>query len=199
MSNAVFPSLPGLKWGTTKTPIWKTLIQESVSQRELRASFVSYPVYQLSLSYEVLRAATAYQELQSLIGFFNARRGAWDDFLYLDPDDNSVTDFQFGTGDGSTKIFQIARSYGGFVEPVQNLNGAPIIKVGGTLKATPADYSVSSTGQVTFLTAPGAGAAVTWSGSYYWRVRFLQDSCDFSVFLKDLWEAKKVELRTVKL
>ena len=79
MSNAVFPVLPGLSWGRTLTPVWKTDVKESVSGMEFRWSAMAYPRYRVGLKYEVLRADSAAAELQVLVGFFNARRGAWDD------------------------------------------------------------------------------------------------------------------------
>jgi uncharacterized protein (TIGR02217 family) len=199
MSNAVFPDLPGLKWSTTKTPLWKTRVQQSVSGKELRTALMSFPLWRYSLAYEVLRAEAAYQELQTLIGFFNARRGSWDDFLYRDPDDNAVTAQQFGVGDGATKDFQLTRPFGGFVEPVQNVNGTPSIYKGGLLQATPVDYSLSATGLVSFVAAPANGVALSWTGGYYQRCRFEQDTAEFTQFLKDLWEARRIEFRTVKL
>ena len=33
--------------------------------------------------------------------------------------------------------------------------------------------ATSSTGMVTFVTAPAAAAALTWTGAFYWRCRFL--------------------------
>lgn len=197
MSDVVFPSLPGLSWGITKTPMWKTVTHESVSGMELRAALMTYPRYRISMRYEVLRAGGGFAELQELIGFFNARRGSWDDFLWLDPDDNTVVGANFGTGDGSTKTFAMSRSFGGFVEPVQAFVAAPQIYVNGVLKASPADYSISN-GRVTFVTAPPAGAALTWSGQFYKRVRFVNDETEFEQFLQDLWAAKKIELITVK-
>jgi hypothetical protein len=38
-----------------------------------------------------------------------------------------------------------------------------------------------------------AGSALTWTGSYYYRCRFLQDTLEFNEFMNSLWEAKKVE------
>lgn len=199
MSNAVFPDLPGLKWSTSKAPIWKTRVQESVSGKELRTALMSFPRWRYSLAYEVLRAETVYQELQTLVGFFNARRGSWDSFLYLDPDDNAVAAQQFGVGDGATKDFQLTRPFGGFVEPVQNVNGAPAITKGGVLQATPGDYSLSATGLVSFVAAPAIGVPLAWTGSYYVRCRFERDTEEFTQFLKDLWEARRIEFRTEKL
>lgn len=198
MSDAVFPILPGLKWGIKRAPIWKTLMQESVSGKELSVSLMSYPLRRYSLSYEFLRAG-AEAELQQLEGFFNARRGRHDTFLYSDPDDSTVVDQSFGSGNGSQTVFFLARTRGGYAEPVQALNGVPVIKVAGVTKATPADYTISATGMVTFAVAPAVAADLTWSGSYYWRCRFLRDETEFDQFLQDLWSLQRIEFRTVKL
>jgi uncharacterized protein (TIGR02217 family) len=199
MSNEVYPALPGLGIKVGKAPIWKTEVQQSVSGKELRGSFMAYPNYRLSLEYEVLRETGSFTELQTLMGFFNKRRGAFDDFLFTDPDDNAATDYQFGTGDGSTVAFQLMKSYGGFVEPVQNVNVLTNIKKAGVTQTSPTNYSISSAGLVTFTTAPALGAALTWTGTYYWRVRFADDENDFEQFMRKLWLLKKVELRSVKL
>lgn len=196
MSNAIFPTFPGIKWGTSKTPVWKTVTHESVSGMELRTSLMSYPRYRISLSYEVLQAGSV-GDFQALIGFFNARRGAWDDFLWLDPADHAAVSEGFGTGDGATKVFTLSRAFGGFREPVQDFVAAPALFVDGVLQVVPADYTISA-GRVTFVTAPGASAALTWTGQFYKRVRFARDETEFEEFLADLWAAKKIELITVK-
>lgn len=194
MSNAVFPSLPGLTWNVVKSPQWKTKPQQAVSGREVRVAFRSMPLYRFAMGYEVLREEAASAELQTLIGFFNARQGSYDSFLYIDPSDSAVASQAFGTGNGSTAAFQLVRSYGGHSEPVMNLNGAPAISVAGVLKATPADYSINSLGMVTFVVPPAAAAALTWTGSYYHRCRFMADAIDFDNFLYQLWQLKKLEL-----
>ena len=193
MSNAVFPTLPGLGWSVGKKPMCKTAVQRTVSGKEFRASFMSYPLWEFSLNYEVLRAAAAYAELQSLVGFFNARQGAFDSFLYTDPNDNSVTDYQFGTGDGATVAFQLTRAFGGFIAPVMNVNALTAIKKGGGAQSSPADYSINSAGLVTFTSAPAGAAPLTWTGSFYFRVRFLQDAAEFEEFMRNLWQLKKLE------
>lgn len=197
MSDAVYPDLPGLKPEIKRTPMWKTLRQESVSGKLLTVALMTYPTRKYTLAYEVLRAG-AEQELQTLEGFFNARRGSFDTFLFNDPDDRAVTDQTFGTGNGTTTAFPLSRTRGGFSEPVQSVNGAPVIKVNGVVKATPADYTISTLGVVNFVVAPAAGAALTWTGSYYWRCRFLLDMLDLDKFLQDLWKANRVEIRVEK-
>lgn len=197
MSNAVFPVLPGLSWGRTLTPVWKTDVKESVSGMEFRWSAMAYPRYRVGLKYEVLRADSAAAELQALVGFFNARRGAWDDFLWLDEADYVAADEAIGTGNGTNKAFPVFRRRGGFAEPVLNFVAPPVVKVGGVVKVLGTDYTLAG-GIVTFASAPANGAAVAWSGQFYKRVRFERDETEFEEFLRDLWSARRVDLITVK-
>lgn len=199
MSNAIFPALPGLAWDVVKTPRWNTKVQASVGGKETRARFFSAPLWRWQLSYEVLRQASAFQELQTLVGFFNQRQGRFDSFLYSDPTDNSVTAEQFGTGNGSQKTFQLIRNWGGFIENVVNVNVFATCFVNGVAVTYGTDYTVdNSTGLLTFVVAPAAGAVLTWTGTYYWRVRFDQDTADFQNFLYQLWTLKQLVLVSVK-
>jgi uncharacterized protein (TIGR02217 family) len=200
MSNAVLPMLPGLLFPVTKSPMWSTKIQPSVSGKETRLAYWSYPRWKYSIGYDFLRSSVL-GELQTLAGFYNARQGAYDSFLFLDPDDNAVTAQGFGFGDGATTTFQLARTYGGYVEPVLavNVTPTPQIFINGTQKTGGTDYTLNvSTGVVTFTTAPGASVALTWTGSYYWRCRFLDDSIDLNKFMRDLWELKTLNFQSLK-
>ncbi len=198
MSDAIFPSMPGIKWGSTKTPIWSTKVQKTASGRELRAAYYSYPVWKFSLSYEVLRA-NALAELQTMVGFFNARQGSFDSFLYEDPEDSAVVNQGFGAVIAGQTKYQLVRAIGGNTEPITAPKGTPAISVGGVTKTAGTDYTVNnSTGVVTFLTPITAGQQLTWTGGFYFRVRFLQDSVDFERFLHQLWSLKKIEFQTDK-
>jgi len=194
MSQAVYPVLPGLTYGVIKSPTFSTRVQTAVSGKELRAAFWATPIWYYTLVYEFLRNTAAFNELQTLLGFFNARQGKFDSFLLSDPDDNAVTAQLFGTGDGATTAFQLARSYGGFLEPVKDLNGTAAIYNAGVLQVVTTNYTISATGLVTFVTAPASGHALTWTGSYYWRCRFDLDSVDFNKFMATFWEVKQVNL-----
>lgn len=202
MSDAIYPDLPGIDVRVRKTPIFNTLLQETVSGREAAASFMAYPKWKFSIRYNVLRSAPEFSELQTLMDFFLARRGRFDSFLFTDPDDSSVADEPFGTGDGATASFQLIRKIkaGGFAEPILNLNGAPIIKVAGATKTAGLHYNISASGLVTFTVGniPSAGQALTWSGAYFFRVRFLYDEMDFEKFLHQLHEARRVEFRSFR-
>lgn len=198
MSNAVFPSLPGLTWNVVRRPRWSTVTKKSVSGREFRAAQYSYPLWEYRLAYEVLRGRSALPEMQQLAAFFNARQGSYDTFLYADPDDSAVTLQTFGSGDGTTTKFQLVRAFGGYTEPVFDLNGAPQIYKAGVLQTSGTHYTIDSVGVLTWVTAPTAGQALTWTGSFYWRCRFMQDAADFNQFMRQLWELKSLEFTTVK-
>lgn len=195
MSNATFPTLLGLSYPVEKTPMWSTKIQTSVSGKETRLGFWSYPRWQYSIGFDVLRS-DSHAELQTLIGFFNARMGSYDDWLFLDPDDYIATDQVFATGDGTTTAFQLARTWGGWTEPVRAVLSMASVKVNGTPTGA---YTVNtSTGVITFSSAPASGATLSWSGQFYWRCRFLDDQITASKFMKDLWETQTLKFQSLK-
>jgi uncharacterized protein (TIGR02217 family) len=190
MSNAVFPTLAGLTWDIKKVPEFSTKIQRSVNLSELRASFASQPVYTFSLAYDLLRDDATNNELKQLAGFFIARQGSFDSFLFTDPDDSTVAAQLFGTGDGATANFPLIRSYGAGNEPVSNVNAITSITVSNTPTS---NYTLGSTGIITFNSPPSANAPLAWSGTFYYRCRFKEDTQEYVQFMRKLWEAQTVE------
>lgn len=188
MSSAVFPgtiaAMPGLAWSVGKVPEFNSKTQISVGNSELRASFTQYPRWRWTLRYTWLLGGSASAAFETLAAFFLSRRGSYDSFLYTDPTDSSVTDQSFGTGTGSQTAFQLYRGLGGFLEPVYNVNAITNVKVNGT----PTALYTQSGGVITFNSAPANGAALTWTGTYYWRVRFLEDIANFAEFANNFWE-----------
>ncbi len=175
-------------------PRFNTKVQVSVNLTELRASLAGTPVYDFKLSYDVMRNGVfngvTYDELKSLMGFYESCRGSWDSFLYEHPDDHAVTGQEFGTGDGSTTDFMLKRSWGGFTERVANANVVSQITVANTPTS---NYTLSSQGVVTFTAAPAANASLAWTGTYYYRCRFTSDAVDFNQLMHNLWNARTVE------
>ena len=194
MSNVVFPVLPGLMWNVVKKPIWSTAVHQTASGKETRLAYWTYPRWEFDLAYEFLRDDSN-NELKTLAGFFLQRQGAYDSFLYTDPYDNTVNGQALATGDGYLKSFQLCRTFGGFVEPMQNINGTPTIQVNGV---TTSAWVMNPTGMVTFTTAPLAGAVITANFSYYFRCRFLDDVAEFTNFMYQLWKLKKLSFVSVK-
>lgn len=205
MSAYVYPStLRGLTFGNIRTPMFKTNAQEAITGKESRQSLSIYPQFRFNLQYEWLDDIASTSDLKTLVGFFGYHRGAYDSFLYTDPTYNSVTAQLFGTGNGTTTAFQLIATYGnsalpGTTEIVQNLNGAPSIYDNGSLRSTPTHYSIGPTGIVTFVSPPVSGHLLTWTGSFYYRCRFMDDDMDFEQFMYRFWAAKKVSFKSIKL
>ena len=199
MSNAVLTSMKGLKWDVKMRPLFRTNIESAVSGKETRFAYMAYPLWQIDLAYEVLREATAYQELQYLVGHFNKHYGAFDTWLWTNPLDYTVTDYQFGTRNGTSTQFQLLSEIGGFAQPVQSVNVLTNVKSNGTPITDPADYTINSTGLITLAVPGTAGHVLTWTGTFYYRVRFVDDMLDFNNFMKNLWDLRKMSLQSVKL
>lgn len=196
MSNAVFPTLPGLAFNIVRSPVWSTQVSDSASGRQFTLSKRLYPLWHFKLPFEVLRAAGGFTEWQTLVGFINARRGRYDDFLYLDPRDCQATAQQFGTGNATTVTFQLVRALGGFAEPVGAVNtGTVTVFVNGTPTSVTYDANLSI---VTFATPPALGAVLTWTGQFYFRCRFMQDEISLEQFMQDMYTAKSVEFKTFR-
>lgn len=195
MSTATFPALAGLGWSMGRKPMWRTLVQEAVSGKDAAAGLMMYPLWEWTLSHELLRADSVNLEFQTLVGFVNQCHGMLVPFYYTDRHDYIVTNQSFGTGDGSTVAFQLVRTFGGFTEPVKSVNAITNIKINGSVTTA---YTLGSTGIVTFTTAPANAAALTWTGTYYWLCRFLQDDPDFEEFMQNFLTQKEIKFRTVK-
>jgi hypothetical protein len=200
--NIVFNPTPyGFKLPNKGPDYDGVLIHTPISKiGEIRASTVLYPLWDIEFELEWARGseslpATTYNYL---LGFFMNCGGQLSDFLYLDPGDNLANNQFIGIGDGTTTQFQIIRAIGTGPDIVQNLNGAPDLFDNSTLIST-SDYTISTTGIVVFGSAPAVGHVITWSGSYYYRVRFADPSLKFSQFAQNIWKSKSVALRSVIL
>jgi len=195
MSNAVYPVLPGLMWPVKRTPLWRTTTKTTTSGRAWRRAHMRYPRYRIGLQYEFLRGAAALAEFQTLFGFFNARGGGADSFLFLDADDSTAVGQAFGVGNGTATQWQLIRALGGFAEPVYDLAAAPQLFANGALLT--GGYTVSA-GLVTFTAPPAAGVVLTWTGSYYWRCVFEADELAFEQFARRFWKTGEVRLLSDK-
>lgn len=129
--------------------------------------------FEVELKNRPLSEIVAFETL--LVG----RRGAARTFLVQHPLYKTLTDDNFGTGDGTTASFQIHQLINDSVNPyyrnwytISNL----VVKVAGVTKTLTTHYTVTD-GLVTFtgLNIPSAAQAITASGDTYARVRFAED------------------------
>jgi uncharacterized protein (TIGR02217 family) len=210
MSIPVFPllasgiqriGLPYKKW-----PEWNTAINKAVNFREVRIPQVAFPKWHFSLNYAWAtgRIDDITSSISNLIGFYTAMQGSAGVFAWNDLLDNTVTAFQFGTGDGTSKSFQLIRPLGPTVagiqpiDIVQLVNGTPSIFKAGTLQTLGTAYSISSLGVVTFVTAPTSGQALTWTGNFYFALRFSSDQLDsLEMFAPSVWQDQTFDMESV--
>lgn len=195
---AIFPILPGQTFPVTKSPIWSTKSATASSGRKRKRMMWSYPKWQFKITHDFLRDTASFPELQRLYAFFNIHAGMYGQFSFYDPNDNTVTDQPFGTGDGVTTAFQLTRTLGAgaitFVEPVQSVVAGATAKIAGT----PTTAFTISGGIITFTTAPATGAALTWSGQFMFLVEFEQDQFDADQMMQTLWSQSGLTLLSVK-
>jgi hypothetical protein len=180
-------------WGRTKIPRSNTAAQVTAAfQGSFYESLTQYPVWDFTMTVPYLsgRMDDPTSGISQLMGLYFSCNGRAGTFLFNDPFDNTVTAANFGTGDGSSQTFQLVRPMGtGGNDIVQNLNGAPSLYNNGTLLTS--GYSIDSKGVVTFDSAPADGHALTWTGSFYFRLRFKEDTLqELKEFFNEAWTAQ---------
>lgn len=198
MTVPTFPVLAGLSYPVKRTPVFDTETEDALSGARTRYPNRTLPLYRYMLEFEVLREAAAYLEWQTMLGFYNSVLGDCYLFRFNDVSDNTATAESFGSGDGTSTVFQLTRAGSfGFAEPVYAPVAVTQVKVAGVVVNTPGDYSVDlTTGLVTFAVAPAGSAALTWTGTYDWYCRFDKGNVDFSKFMNGLWELKGLSFTT---
>jgi len=200
----LLPVLPSLSFPVVRTMKFSTDLQRAISGKTTRIALMRWPRVAWTQTYTLLRddASVTLSELKLLLGFFNSLKGRFGTFIYTDPLFNTVANMAFGTGDGSTKAFQLIATYqansssAGTPEIIQNLNGTPVIKDNGSTVSSSL-YSINTEGLVTFTTAPANTHALTWSGSFYYQCTFDDDDQDFSEFMNNWWELKTLKFTSV--
>ncbi len=74
-SYPAFPTLNGQGWSVHYRPSFTTGLAEHVSGRQSRAAKMSTPVYEIELSFDILRMESPYTDLQTIAGFFDEMAG----------------------------------------------------------------------------------------------------------------------------
>ena len=72
---AIFPTLLGQGWSRKVTPQFATQELERASGKSARRMHMRWPLYELELTYDFLRGDAIKQELQKIMGFFEAMQG----------------------------------------------------------------------------------------------------------------------------
>jgi uncharacterized protein (TIGR02217 family) len=197
-SFTTFPSLSVLGWSTHIKPKFATLIAEHISGRETRTQRWANPYFNIELTYEVLRSAAAFAELQSIVGFFETMSGADEPFWIAPPGLTAVTGQTIGTGDGSTTAFPLVASVGVYTGPVYGTPGVSAVYLDGVAQASGWSVSSSYAPVINFSSAPAADVAVTADFSVLWLCRFADDVQDLEEFMAQLYQLRTLRLVTVR-
>lgn len=149
-------------------------------------------------------------DLQALIAFFRARRGAAKGFRFRDPLDHSSAgmtgvptplDQLLGTGNGVRTAFPLIKTYGEGEEAERRRITRPeaaSVSVAVAGVPLPSGWSLGELGTINLATAPVEGAAVTAGFRFDVPVRFAEDSLSVDTGLWLAGDAGSVPLVEIR-
>jgi uncharacterized protein (TIGR02217 family) len=153
-------------------------------------------------------------DVELLIAFFEARRGSLYGFRWKDWADFrscrasaeiAFTDQVIGVGDGTTRGFQIAKTYSPgeqpYTRPIRKpVLGTVLVGVAGQKAVEGIEWTLDQTsGLVTFAEAPGPGAVVSAGFEFDVPVRFDTDRIQTSVASFKAGEVPNVPVIEVRI
>lgn len=194
--------------GARGGPERRTQIVELASGAEERNASWANSRRRYDVAYGIRRA----DDLAAVVAFFEARNGRlhgfrfkdWADFKSCLPSQSpGPTNQPIGTGNGSMIEFQLAKRYTSGTQSwtraiTKPVAGTVTIALNGTAQAS--GWSVSTTtGLITFTTAPAAGVAITAGFEFDVPVRFDTDVLDVTLDLERLGSITSIPLIELRL
>ena len=188
-------------------PERRTQIVELASGDEERNASWANSRRRYDVAYGIRRA----DDLAAVVAFFEARNGRLHGFRFKDWGDHksclpsgtpAPTDQAIGTGDGATTAFQLVKRYSSGAQSwtraiTKPVAGTVTIALNGTPQ--PSGWSVATTtGLVTFATAPGVGVAITAGFTFDVPVRFDSDALDVTHDLDRLGSITSIPLLEIR-
>lgn len=160
MANYFFPLDPGkVSWKTQYGQAWDVAEVKSASGRRRALVSQLYPERRISINFP----AISKQEVDDLIGFYEARKGSWQPFFYKD-----YTDYRLERQTlvkGSDGLYQCVIGHGGSLSPAEYVDNVKVYANG--VELSPGAFSVAG-GKIS-TTAQGT---ITASYDYYYKVIF---------------------------
>ena len=171
----------GFQYSSGAGPGFQTIVQTTGSGHEVRIQRQSQALHRLAL----VKQLQTPEEAKALKSFAMERRGSLHSFKVRDFSDYSSAangeatptnlDQIIGTGDGTRTTFQIVKRYG-YLGPNEYTRTIHLIETGSVVVAIDAvpttSFTVSSTGQIVFSSAPADGAIITAGFRFFVPVRF---------------------------
>lgn len=173
---------PGISYGSSGGPGYRSSIIALDSGQEQRVSYWEQPRRTYNAAYNIKSKA----DLAALLEFYTALDGVATGFRYKDWLDFTTasnhqsspanTDVTLGTGDASTTAFQLKKVYtAGTATKTRNIrkpvSGTVVVALDGAAQTS--GWTVdTTTGIITFTSAPGSGVEVTAGCEFDVPVRF---------------------------
>ncbi len=165
-------------------PAFRTAIVTTASGREQRNAEWS----DARLSFDAGPGVRSEADLQALLAFFRARRGAAVGFRLQDPFDHSsggmtdapaAMDQLLGEGDGARTDFPLVKHYGGQTRRITRpVPGTVLVSVDG--ESIESGWALAAKGVIEFAAPPAAGAMVRAGYRFDVPVRFAEDRLSLS-------------------
>jgi len=193
--------------GARGGPERRTQVVELASGDEERNASWANSRRRYDVAYGIRRA----DDLAAVVAFFEARNGRLHGFRFKDWGDHksclpsgtpSPLDQPLGTGDGVRTAFQLAKRYASGPQSwtrtiTKPVNGSVRVALGGTEQLS--GWSVdTTTGLVTFGSAPAAGVPVTAGFEFDTPVRFDTDTLDVTLDLERLGSIASIPLLEIR-
>lgn len=199
----------GIERGSGFGPSFRNIIQEAISGNEQRFAQWTKCRGVGDLSYGLRDSADPLGDFAAILALWRAHFGSLLPFRFRDWSDYIATDEIFGTGDGTTTSFQLSKTYDPslillgtpgslfYVRDITLLDGDPTIEIDGVEKTVTTDYTISSSGLVTFTSAPADTKQLTWSGQFDVPVRFDIDQLPVILNESDLASIQSISIKEV--
>jgi uncharacterized protein (TIGR02217 family) len=193
--------------GARGGPERRTQVVELASGDEERNASWANSRRRYDVAYGIRRA----DDLAAVVAFFEARNGRlygfrfkdWADYKSCLPSQAiTPTDQQIGTGTGALKTFQLSKRYTSGVQTWTRTIAKPVNAtvrlVLGTVEQMSGWTLDTTTGVVTFTTAPGSGVIIRAGFEFDVPVRFDSDSLDVTLDVERLGSITAIPLVEIR-
>ena len=193
--------------GARGGPERRTQIVELASGDEERNASWANSRRRYDVAYGIRRA----DDLAAVVAFFEARNGRLHGFRYKDWADyksalpsqaNTATDQQIGTGTGSTQTFQLTKRYTSGAQTWVRTITKPVagtVRVALGMVEQMSGWTVdTTTGLITFTTAPAGGVIVRAGFEFDVPVRFDSDTLDVTLDFERLGSITSIPLLEIR-
>lgn len=195
--------------GSGFEPTFRNVIQEAISGNEQRFAQWTKCRGVGNLSWGLQNSSDPMGDFRAILAMFRAHFGSLYPFRFRDWSDYQAVNSVFGTGNASITSFQLSMTYDPqaillgsagtyfYVRDITLPTGTVVIKKANVIQTPGTAYTISSSGLVTFATAPASGAQLTWSGEFDVPVRFDSDSLPVVLNEADLTSIRAIPVKEV--